>query len=143
MDEEVKREIILDHYQNPLHRHVVDDHSYISVNSRNASCIDNLDFYVKIEDDIIKDIAFNGEACAISISSTSKMIENLIGMKINDAKNYIDNFRKMINEEEYDKDLLKEANVYDNIYKQNSRKSCAYLPYRGIIEAIEKYESNK
>ena len=56
MYEEVKREIILEHYQNPINRHVVEDKSYINVNSRNASCIDNLDFYVKIEDDIIKDI---------------------------------------------------------------------------------------
>ncbi len=143
MDEEVKREIILEHYQNPLNRKKIEDEGYINVNSRNASCIDNLDFYVKIEDDIIKDIAFTGEACAISISSTSIMIENLIGMNIKDAKTYIENFSNMINEKEYDKDLRKNAIVYDNIYKQNSRKSCAYLPYRGIIEAIDKYESNK
>ena len=140
MDEEVKREIILEHYQNPINRKKVEDESYISVNSRNASCIDNLDFYVKIEDDIIKDITFTGEACAISISSTSIMIENLIGMNIKDAKVFIDNFHHMINEEDYDKDLLKDAIVYDNIYKQNSRKSCAYLPYRGITDAINKYE---
>ena len=48
----------------------------------------------------------------------------------------------MINEKDYNKDILKDAIVYDNIYKQNSRKSCAYLPYRGIIEAIDKYEGN-
>ena len=143
MDEEVKREIILEHYQNPLNRKKIEDEGYINVNSRNASCIDNLDFYVKIENDIIKDIAFTGEACAISISSTSIMIENLIGKSINEVKDFINNFSNMINENEYNKDILNDAIVYDNIYKQNSRKSCAYLPYRGILEAIKKYESNK
>ncbi len=142
MDEEVKREIILEHYQNPLNRKKIEDDGYINVNSRNASCIDNLDFYVKIEDNIIKDIAFTGEACAISISSTSIMIENLIGKTVEEAQDFINNFHNMINEKEYNKDILKDAIVYDNIYKQNSRKSCAYLPYRGIIEAIDKYESN-
>ena len=54
MNEEVKREIIMEHYQNPLHRHEVEDDSYVKVNTSNQSCIDNLDIYVKVENDIIK-----------------------------------------------------------------------------------------
>ena len=40
----------------------------------------------------IKDIRFDGEACAISTASTSIMIKNLIGKNIKDAKDYINNF---------------------------------------------------
>ena len=141
MDETIKREIIMEHYQNPLHRHEIKDDSYVKVNTSNQSCIDNLDIYLKVEDNIIKDIAFNGEACAISISSTSIMIENLIGKTIEDATYYINNFTNMLSEKEYDANLLKDATVYDNIYKQNSRKSCAYLPYRGLLEALNKYNN--
>lgn len=140
MDEEVKREIILEHYQNPLNRKRMDDKDYIKVNSRNSSCIDNLDFYVKIEDNIIKDITFEGEACAISISSTSIMIENLIGKTLQEAKEYINNFDNMLHEKDYNKELLKDALVYDEIYKQNSRITCAYLPYKGITEAIKEFK---
>ena len=75
MDEEVKREIILEHYQNPLHRHIPGSDDYIKVNTSNQSCIDNLDIYLKIKNNIIEDIAFEGEACAISISSTSIMMK--------------------------------------------------------------------
>lgn len=139
MDDELKREIILEHYQNPLHRHEPEKDGYDKVNTANQSCIDNLDIYVDIKDKVIKDITFTGEACAISISSTSIMIQNLIGKSIKEALEYIDNFENMINEKEYDKDMLKDANVYDNIYKQNSRKSCAFLPYRGIREILAKY----
>ena len=139
MNDEVKREIIMEHYQNPLHRHVSDD-SYIKVNTNNESCIDNIDIYVKLEDGIIQDISFEGEACAISISSTSIMIQNLIGKTVEEAKEYIKNFDNMINEKEYDKEVLNDALVYDNIYKQNSRKSCAFLPYRGILKALDKYK---
>ena len=135
MDEEVKREIILEHYQNPLHRHISDD-SYEKVNTNNESCIDNIDLYIDIDGDIIKDISFEGEACAISISSTSIMIQNLIGKNIKEALEYIDNFEKMTNGENYNEDLLKEANVYNEIYKQNSRKTCATLPYRGIKKVL-------
>ena len=128
----------MEHYQNPLNRHEVNDNSYVKANTRNSSCIDNLDIYVKIENNIIKDIAFNGEACAISISSTSIMIENLIGKTKEEALEYIENFENMVNEKEYDSTLLKDATVYSDIYKQNSRKTCATLPYRGIKEAILK-----
>lgn len=140
MDETLKREIIMEHYQNPLNRHIIEDDNYIKVNTSNASCIDNLDIYIKIEDDIIKDIAFTGEACAISISSTSIMIENLIGKTIEEAKEIIENFENMVNEKEYNASILNNALVYDQIYKQNSRKTCAFLPYRGISEALDKYE---
>ena len=47
----------------------------------------------------------------------------------------------MLSEKEYDVNLLKDATAYDNIYKQNSRKSCAYLPYRGLLEALNKYNN--
>ena len=59
---------------------------YETVNTSNASCIDNLNIYVDIKNDIIKDIYFNGEACAISTSSTSILIKNLIGKKDDDFK---------------------------------------------------------
>jgi len=140
MDENLKREIIMEHYQNPLNRHLVEDDSYIKVNTNNTSCIDNLDIYVKVKDNVIEDIAFTGEACAISISSTSIMIENLIGKTVEDARIIIENFENMVNEKEYDESILKNALVYNEIYKQNSRKTCATLPYRGIRDALDKCE---
>ncbi len=142
MDEEVKREIIMDHYSNPKNRIRTNDPNYLKVNTSNSSCIDNLDIYLKIKNNIIENIVFDGEACAISISSTSIMITNLIGKSIDEAYEYIDNFEKMLNEKEYNKELLKEAIVYDNIYKQSNRKNCAFLPYKGIKEALDDYRRN-
>lgn len=138
MDDNLKREIIMEHYQNPINKHVVDDQSYIKVNTRNGSCIDNLDFYIKIEDNKIIDIAFTGEACAISTSSTSIMINNIIGKTVEEARKYIDNFDHMINEKDYDESLLGEACVYNEIYKQGNRKTCAFLPYKGLLDVLER-----
>ena len=136
MDKELKRAIIMENYSNPINRKRME--GYETANTRNSSCIDNIDLYVDVKDDVIKDITFEGEACAISISSTSIMINNLIGKTIAEAKEYIKNFENMINEKDYDKDLLKEAIVYDEIYKQANRKTCALLPYEGIKKIIDK-----
>lgn len=137
MDENLRREIIMEHYQNPRNKKVIEDPTYEKVNTNNASCIDNLDIYIKIEDHIIKDICFSGEACAISTSSCSIMLTNLIGKTVEEAKKYIENFENMINEQPYNEELLQEALAYNEVYKQNNRKNCALLPYKGIKKILE------
>ena len=140
MDNEFKREIILENFEHPFNKDGIDNEKYIKVNSNNESCIDNIDLYVDIESDTIKDIHFNGEACAISTASTSIMLKNLIGKSIKEAKDYIDNFMNMVNEKEYDEDLLNEGIAFTEIYKQQNRKTCVTLPYIGILKAIKEYE---
>ena len=134
MDDNLKREIIIDNYQNPLNKELIDDNSYLSVNQASESCIDNLDFMMKIEDGIVKDIRFDGEACAISTSATSIMIRKLIGKSEEEVRNILTNYQNMIMEKDYDKELLGELLVYDNISKQPNRIKCALLP----MEAINK-----
>lgn len=141
MDNELKREIILEHFQNPINKESANDDNYKAVNTRNPNCIDNLDIYILFEDNTIKDIKFMGEACAISTSSTSIMIKNLIGKNIEDAKKYIKEFNNMCNEIDYDESLLNEGLAFSDIYKQSNRKNCVLLPYRGIEKAILEYEN--
>ena len=142
MDNNLRREIILDNYQYPMNRGLIEDESYLKVNTNSESCIDNLDFMMKIEDDKVVDIKFDGEACAISTSATSIMIRSLIGKKIEEVNNIIDNYRKMINEEEYDSEVLGELNVYDEICKQPNRKNCALLPSVAIKEMLEEKDND-
>ena len=137
MDEKLKRDIILDNYQNPENRGLVDTEGYIKINTRNSSCVDNIDVMVKLENGIFIDIRFDGEACAISTSATSIMIKTLIGKTVKEAEMIIENYEKMINEEEYNKDLLGELIVYDTISKQPSRKKCATLPFEAIKRVID------
>ena len=96
MDRDLKRSIILDNYQNPNMKHTSNE-DYVKINTRNVSCIDNLDIYLKIEDNIIKDISFEGEACVISISSTNILANMLVGKSKEEGIYLIDNYLKMIN----------------------------------------------
>lgn len=136
MDEHLKRSIMIEHYQNPLNKGLDNTNDYKKVNMNSETCIDNLDFACKVENGIIKDIKFDGEACAISTSAASIMTELLIGKTISDANKIIENYENMIEERPYDKDLLKEANCYDEIYKQPNRKKCALLPFYGMKKIL-------
>ncbi len=137
MDKETKREIILDNYQNPMNKGLKDDKSYILKNTNNESCIDNIDMMLKAENGVIKDILFDGEACAICTSATSIIIRNLIGKTLEEAEKIIKNYQNMINEKEYDKELLGELLVYDDIYMQPNRKKCALLPSDAVERILE------
>ncbi len=138
MDSSERRNIILKNYQDNTNRKDVEDSDYIKVNSRNASCIDNINIYIKINDDIIEDIKFNGEACVIAISSTVTLINNLIKKNIDEALNIIDNYEKMVDGLDYDSQVLNELLAFDDISKQPSRKICATLASRKIKEILEK-----
>lgn len=137
MDKDIKRSIILDNYQNPNNKRVSGT-DYIKINTRNVSCIDNLNIYLKIENDIIKDVSFEGEACVISISSTNILTNLLIGKTKEEGIYLIDNYLKMINEEDYDRKVLKELLVFDDTSKQPSRIKCATLSANGIKDYLEK-----
>ncbi len=143
MDSNLRREIIIDNYQNPFNKELIGDESYIRVNVNNESCIDNIDLMVKITDEIIEDIRFDGDACAITTSATSIMIKSLIGKNLTEVEKVIENYERMINEKDYDKGILGELNVYDEIYKQANRKKCALMPFVAIKKVLNIYYNNR
>lgn len=136
METPFKREIILENYTHPKNKGLITDDNYISVNMNNESCIDEIDLMVKIENDKIVDIRFDGEACAICTSATSIMIETLIGKTVEEVKQILENYENMINEKEYNDSILENAIVYNDIGKQPNRKKCALLPWWGIKKVI-------
>ena len=142
IDSNLKRTLILDNFQNPINKGLKNNKDYIKINTNNESCIDEVNLMVKLEDNIIKDIRFDGEACAICTSSTSIMIKLLLNKNLSELNDMIRNFKKMINGEEYDSELLKDANVYNDIYLQPSRKTCALLPWFAIEKIIEVREND-
>lgn len=129
---------MLEHYQNPKNKGLIKDETYLKINMNNESCIDEINLMVKLDGDTIKDIRFDGEACAICTSATSVMIDTLIGKDIKTAEKIIENYYNMIEEKEYDKELLQQAVIYNDIAKQPNRKKCALLPWWGIEKATKK-----
>ena len=142
MDNNLKRSIILEHYQNPKNKGLINDSTYLTSNTNNESCIDEINLMAKIDNNKIKDIRFDGEACAICTSSTSIMIDTLINKTVEEANEIYNNFENMINEKDFNKDILEQAIVYEDIYKKKKRKKCALLPWWGIKKIIDKENKN-
>lgn len=138
MDQNIKREIILENYQNPKNKGLFEDKDYIYQNMDSKSCIDQIDLMVKIKDNKIEDIHFDGEACAICTSSTSIMIKEMLNTSVEEASNKIENFKNMIEEKEFDEEKLGEAIVYEDIKYQPNRKNCALLSWYGLEKVLER-----
>ena len=80
---QMMREIIMDHYNNPLHKNVPQNlEGYKKIRMDSDSCIDDITIYIKIEDDKIIDACFEGVACTISTSSTDILCDLIIGKSL-------------------------------------------------------------
>ena len=139
-DPQLLRVIIMDHYDHPRNRGLVEDETYKKVNMNSDTCIDDLDIQVKFDGDKIADVRYDGEACAICTSSTSIMSELVIGKTKEEAKRIIENYMNMIYERDYDEDLLEEAIAFKNTHKQANRIKCATLGWNGLVKLIEESE---
>lgn len=139
-DPQLLREIIMDHYEHPRNRGLVNDDSYKQVNMNSDTCIDDLDIQVKFDGDKIADVRYDGEACAICTSSTSIMSELVIGKTKEEAMEIVNNYMNMIYEKDYDEDMLEEAIAFKNTYKQANRIKCATLGWNGLVKLIEESE---
>ncbi len=134
------REIIMDHYSYPRNRKLTQEEGYKQVNMDSETCIDNIDIQAKIENGIIEDIRFDGEACAICTASTSIMSELLAKKSIKEARYIIDQYMNMIYEREYDEEVLEEAIAFKNTHKQANRIKCATLGWTGLTKLIDESE---
>ena len=65
------REIIMDHYNNPINKRTPEDlENYKTIRMDSDSCIDDITIYLKIDNNVIKEACFDGVACTISTTST-------------------------------------------------------------------------
>ena len=137
MDKNIKRAIILDNYSNPINKVEKLDDSLVKYRANNPSCIDDITIGVNLDNNVIKDIYFEGEACAITTSVTSILMKMLKDKDLDYVKKLVHNYNEMILERSYDKELLKELNAYDEVYLQPNRITCATLPVKAIENILK------
>lgn len=81
----IYREIILDHYQNPRNRGMLDPNDYTYEDS-NPLCGDEVRIDVRVNGDAIDEVAFSGQGCAISQASASILMELVEGKTLDEVK---------------------------------------------------------
>lgn len=131
----------MDHYEYPRNHKLHKEIGYKEVHMASDSCIDDIHVEAKIEDGIIKDVCFDGVACTISTASTSIMTELVKGKSIEEAKEIIKNYYGMIDQKDYDENLLEEAVAFDTVGKQANRIKCATIGWHGLEKLIEESET--
>ena len=133
---EIYNDMIMDHYLLSPNKKELKEFTH-SMMGTNPSCGDEINIKLKINNDIIEDMAFTGKGCAISISSTSILIDLIKGKNINEAILLIENFLKMINKETYDKEILSDSIIFENISNLPARIKCATLAYKTLEKIIK------
>ena len=127
MSDDIYREIILDHYRNPRNKGKLSG-ADVSIHDSNPLCGDEIDIHLKVEEDKIKDIKFEGRGCAISQASASMLTEMIIDKPLNTIK-----------------DLTKE-DILENIGLMNlgpARIKCALLSLKVLKLGMVKYYVDK
>ncbi|MBU5454149.1 Fe-S cluster assembly sulfur transfer protein SufU [Caproiciproducens sp. MSJ-32] len=117
------------------------DNPDICERGHNPSCGDEITLELKLNGDIIEDLAFSGQGCAISQASTSMMIDLLKGKSKEEALNLVETFIGMIKREikdEEELEKLEDAMVLQNISNMPARVKCAVLAWHTIQEAFKK-----
>ena len=135
-DPMILRSIIMDHYEYPRNHELTEKEDYKKKHMASESCIDDIYVQAKIEDGIVEDIRFDGVACTISTASTSIMSELLKGKTTQEAKHIIENYYQMIDQKEYDEELLEEAVAFHNVGKQANRIKCATIGWQAMEELL-------
>ncbi len=142
MDElnDVYNELIMEHSMNSYNKKKLENPDYSEI-GHNPNCGDEITLEIKLDGNVIKDMAFSGHGCAISQASTSIMIDTLKGKTIEEAKEIIKTFIDMIKREETDEENLKkleDAIAFRNVSHMPARVKCALLAWHTIEDILNK-----
>lgn len=131
-------EMILEHNKKPRNFLKLEHHSHSS-HGKNPLCGDDYFVFLNIENDVIKDISFLGQGCAISKSSGSLMTESLKGKSIQEALSMKNSFLDLVSKDvEYDvKTSLGKLKVFEGVKQFPVRVKCAALVWRALEDALE------
>ena len=135
---ELYQEMILDHSKRPRNFGKLEGANR-QASGYNPLCGDKITVYVKVEDNIVQEIRFEGIGCAISTASASLMTEKSKGKTLEEAEALFDLFHKLITGgvvEESAAELGK-LSVFSGVKEFPVRVKCATLPWHTLRSALQ------
>lgn len=143
--EDMYNDLIMEHSMNSYNKKKLDKCDFCEL-GHNPNCGDEISLEVKLNGNVIEDMAFTGHGCAISQASTSIMIDTLKGKTLDEAKEIIKTFIGMIKREitdEAELEKLEDAIAFKNISHMPARVKCALLAWHTLEDLIERNENGK
>ena len=145
MDDDVRelyQEVILDHGKNPRNFRQPEG-ANCEAHGNNPLCGDRLTVYLEVENSkFIRDAAFEGRGCAISMASASMMTEIVRGKTLSQVQNLFDKFHNLCTgegeetpPEEFADDMDK-LRVMSGVRQFPMRVKCATLSWHTMNAAV-------
>jgi nitrogen fixation NifU-like protein len=138
--EDLYREIILDHYRTPRNRGALETPPAVVAQGHNPLCGDEIQVYLLVEGDVVKDVKVGGQGCSISQSSASMMTQAVKGKSVVEAHKVLDAFRRMMGLEtdgEPEDVNLGDLEALQGVVKFPVRIKCATLAWTTLGQALE------
>ena len=139
LDDELRslyQEVILDHYKRPRNFGAVDPQS-ASAEGYNPLCGDQVSVSLRMNGDVVEDVAFEGVGCAISTASASLMTEAVKGKTREEASRIFDDFRKLVTGDEPPEGDLGKLEILGGVRDYPVRIKCAVLAWHALKSALD------
>jgi nitrogen fixation protein NifU and related proteins len=138
--QQMYQEIILDHYKNPHRRGLREPFDAESFQV-NPTCGDEVTLRVKVADNKVTDVSYEGQGCSISQASTSVLTDLVIGGTVDKALSTMDAFIELMQgrgQVEPDEDVLEDGIAFAGVAKYPARVKCALLGWMAFKDAVAK-----
>ena len=141
VDDELYREILLDHYRHPRHRGRLEAPTATS-HGHNPLCGDEVDLSLRLRAGELEQVAFDGQGCSISMASASMMAEEVAGRPLDEVHDLISRFRALLVEGKDPSDLgdLEDLEALSGVRKYLARVKCAMLPWVALEDGLSQAE---
>lgn len=136
---ELYQETILDHNRRPRNFHKLEGANRVA-EGYNPLCGDKLTIYLKIENNAVKDISFQGSGCAISMASASMMTQSVKEKTVDTVHSLFENFHNLLTGKHQETPLtekLGKLSVFAGVLEFPARVKCATLPWHTLRAALE------
>ena len=132
---ELYQQVILDHNKKPRNFKKLETANR-EQEGYNPLCGDQITLYLEIENDVIRDVGFQGSGCAISKASASMMTESLKGKSEAEAESLFHRFHDLLTGNASASGLGKLA-VFSGVREFPVRVKCATLAWHTLRAALE------
>jgi len=129
------QELIVDHSRRPRNYRRLENPTH-QAEGFNPLCGDKVKVYVDLENDVVRDISFEGEGCAISKASASLMTETIKGKSQAEVEQLFSRFRHLATGTGDGSGLGKLA-VFSGLRGFPARVKCATLVWHTLHAALE------
>ncbi len=133
------QELILDHNRRPRNFGSLTEANR-SARGVNPLCGDKVTVQLRVEDDEVKDIRFEGTGCAISIASASVMTESLKQRTCGDARDLFERFHRMVAVDDGSASRSPEMGklaAFAGVRDYPARVKCATLAWHTLRAALD------